>query len=113
MSAIAALNTNAIFDMLLSRWSALPETGVVPGQGDTEHMASARCLLVEALARYLPWLEPADLVLYERLLQARDADELSGMFFRCFDLLVRVRGVAVGVLRAHELFKLLQPHVTR
>lgn len=111
MSATAFADTQVVFDVLCTRWSAL-QRGVTPADScGAGHMAQAARLLEDALSRYLPWMGEADLALYERLLRARDADELGAQFFRCFDLMVRVRGTAVGVLRMHELFRLLQPHV--
>lgn len=113
MSATVLANTHAMFDILLTRWSAADGSEAILSDQGAEHMRQARRLLKETLSRYLPWLDAADVALCERLLQARDADELSEQFFRCFDLMVRVRGTAVAVLRMHELFRLLQPHVTR
>lgn len=111
MSAIAFADTQVAFDVLCTRWSALQRGVPSAGACGAGHMAQAARLLEDALARYLPWMSETDLALYECLLRARDADELGAQFFRCFDLMVRVRGAAVGVLRMHELFRLLQPHV--
>ncbi len=111
MSATAISDTQAMFEALFTRWSASQRVATAADACGTGHMERAARLLEDALVRYLPWMSEADLVLYERLLRARDADELGAQFFRCFDLMVRVRGTAVGVLRMHELFRLLQPHV--
>jgi hypothetical protein len=112
MSAALA-STSSMFAVLLSRWNTGPEfTG--PGSLDaTAHMKQARRTLRAALDPYLPWMLPQDVALYDSLLRSPDANALSDQFFRCFDLMVRTRGTAIAVLRMHELFRLLQPHVTR
>ncbi len=113
MHVTALANTHAAFDALMSRWSALHDAHTSAGDHGVEHMRLARHLLDGTLSGYLPWMVPEDLALYQQLQQARDADELGALFFRCFDLMVRTRGMAVAVLRVHELFRLLQPHITR
>lgn len=113
MFATTAVNTHAMFDVLLVHWRAVPGSHATAGECAGEHMARARSLLQDALMRYQPWMDANDIAQYERLLQARDADELGGQFFYCFDLMVRVRGTTVAARRMHELFWLLQPHVTR
>jgi hypothetical protein len=113
MSVDLTVNTHAMLDALLSRWRAAPERDRPVHDGEAEHMRLAHGLLADTLVRYLPWLDAHDAALYERLQQARNADELSELFLRCFDLMVRVRGAAVAVLRAQELFRLLRPHITR
>ena len=101
---------------LLGAAGELPAIGVVqvlvPDDRAT-HMHEARHTLQATMGAYLPWMQPPDAALYIDLLRAPDADALSGQFFRCFDLMVRTRGTAIAVLRMHELYRLLQPHVAR
>jgi len=109
----ADTRNDAMFSTLMSRWNTAPELqGLVPDDRAT-HMHEARHTLQATMGVYLPWMQPPDAALYIDLLRAPDADALSGQFFRCFDLMVRTRGTAIAVLRMHELYRLLQPHVAR
>lgn len=113
MTAALAVSTHAMFDILIARWCAAPGAAPVAPGTCAQHMVLARQKLQDALGSYLPWMSAADVLLYDRLLRAQDADELSDLYFRCFDLMVRTRGTAKAVLSMHELFRLLQPHITR
>lgn len=59
--------------------------------------------LRETLEPYAPVLDPADLKLYEELLNVRHTDELKCSLYNCFHLICRVRGPAMAILRVRQL----------
>lgn len=103
------LFTPSMLDALLARWRSLPgQTGGPMRASEADRIAQARTILrrtVESLVCNLP---PADQTLFERLQAASDLHTWRTHFFDCFDLMARSRGVAVAVLRLHDLHRLLQ-----
>lgn len=114
MSEAAHCTDNqAMLSLLLTRWSQGPKAAAPAVADGHQPVGQARYKLEQALADYLPWMDAPDKALYDRLMRARHVDELGALFFRCFDLMVRTRGTAIAVLRMHELYRLLQPHIGR
>lgn len=109
----AIASTHSMFTVLLARWDTAPGLPEATPPQASGHMHEARHVMKAAMQVYVPWMQPQDVALYDSLLQAPDADALSAQFFRCFDLMVRTRGTAIAVLRMHELYRLLQAHITR
>lgn len=108
-----ASGTDAMLATLLARWCARLDPATDAPDAQVPYLQQARRKVQQTLGGYLRWMSESDLSLYRRLMTAHDADEWSAQFFLCFDLMVRTRGAAIAVLRMHELFRLLQPHVTR
>lgn len=99
--------------LLMDRWSLAPDEGRCAPELFAEHMLVARSKLEKALGRYRPWMDASDLDLLDRILSAPDAEELSRLYFHCFDLMERKLGMARAVLQMHDLFRLLRPHIVR
>lgn len=100
--------TSTMLSMLLARWQLAPRTESAQGAVSAEALERARQLIVQTVGHYVDYLDPDDQSLYAELVASPDARGMRERFFGCFDLLVRTRGVALAVLRLHELYRLLR-----
>ncbi len=100
--------TASMLDMLMVRWQSVPcpETPSRPSPADA--MERARGIIVQTVGHYVDYLEPTDQALYDRLTTLAKPESLRELLFQCFDLMVRTRGPAVAVLRAHEIHRLVR-----
>jgi hypothetical protein len=101
--------TPSVLDTLMARWSAPPDAAQAPPMAlvDPERIVQARSVLVQTLERYTQYLSADDRALYGRLLGTRSPQDWQRQFFECFDLVARTRGIAIAVLRMHELYGVL------
>ncbi|MBL0919747.1 MAG: hypothetical protein IBJ14_13680 [Hydrogenophaga sp.] len=116
-TALAATSTDALLSALLTRWDIAHARDATASVGEIDDalgpMERVRLVLERTLSDYAPYFDASDSSLYRRLLDTRDVETLSALFFRCFDLMVRSRGLAIAVLRQHEIYRVLQPHIPR
>jgi hypothetical protein len=98
-----------MLDALLARWKSLPgQTSDSMRASEADRIVQARTILRRTVEGLVCSLPPADQTLFERLQATGDLHTWRTHFFDCFDLMARSRGVAVAVLRLHDLHRLLQ-----
>jgi hypothetical protein len=101
-------STSSMLDMLMARWQLAPRHDMATHECPGDAMERARATIVQTVGHYVNYLESADQDLYATLIGATDPESLRGLFFECFDLMVRTRGPAIAVLRLHELYRLMR-----
>lgn len=101
-------STSSMLDMLMARWQLAPRQDTAAHEAPGDAMERARNTIVQTVGHYVTYLEPADQALYATLIATTDPESLRGLFFQCFDLMVRTRGPAIAVLRLHELYRLMR-----
>lgn len=110
MTALGLTVSKDVLLHLLSRWGeAAAPSSQRPLASAQEAMVQARLLLSGSLDHFRPFMSAADVELHARLINAREPCELGALYFACFDLLARNRGMAVAVVGMQELYRLLRP----
>jgi hypothetical protein len=110
MTALGLTVSKDVFLHLLSRWGeAAAPLNQRPLASAQEAVVEARLLLSGSLDHFRPFMSAADAELYARLISAGEPRELGALYFACFDLLARNRGMAVAVVGMQELYRLLRP----
>jgi hypothetical protein len=93
---------------LLARWQASPALPGVALRGEIDCLQEAHAELLRELGPFAPWLTKDEAGALRYLLQVNEADEFRASYGRCFDLMVRCRGIARAVLTMHKLHGLLR-----
>lgn len=110
MTSIDVTDPKVVLSHLLSSWrGAAASVNHRPVASSQDAVVQARLLLAHSLDRFRPFMSMSDATLYQRLLDAREPRELGALYFVCFDLLARTRGIAVAVLGMQDLYRVLRP----
>lgn len=92
----------ARFDMLCDRWRQQEDPDTAGARPSEAVQRSIECVRM-TLGPYITCFSASDLQLYGQWMAARHKEDLKALLFDCFQLICRMRGPAVAVVRIQEI----------
>ena len=92
----------ARFDLLCERWRHQEDPDTTAARPSEAVQRSIECART-TLEPYISCFSASDLQLYGQWMAARHKEDIKALLFDCFQLICRMRGPAVAVVRTQEI----------